>query len=354
LLLAAIAAFAPSRKPGRLSQAQHVLDKPEPCAGCAFFACSRLMTILCVTPNVAIDRTLSVRGFTAGGVWRAWAVSAAAGGKGLNVARTLLRLGSPVHCAGPLGGWTGRRAAELAEEEGLPAGWTWIAGETRTSVIVVGDGGETTVINELGPMLTEQEWGRFTADVADAASEAVAVCISGSLPPGVPIGGLARLIVAAGRAGGRPVWVDTSGVPLAEAVAAAPSGIKINAEESGELLGRPVREPAEALAAAYEIRRRGPAAVAITLGGEGAVLATAAGAWQGSAPSVVPVNPVGSGDCFLAGLVAGLADDRAAAEALRLATACGAANAMTSRAGAIEPADLTGLLKRTRVCPVVI
>jgi 1-phosphofructokinase family hexose kinase len=312
------------------------------------------MTVLCVTPNVAIDRTLTVRGFAAGGVWRARTACAAAGGKGLNVARALLRLGLPVRCAGPLAGCAGRRVAELAEEEGLRARWTWIGGETRTSVIVVGDDGDTTVINEPGPMLSEQEWGRFTADVADAASEAVVVCISGSLPPSAPTGGVARLIAAAGHAGCRPVWVDTSGVALAEAVAAAPSGIKINAEEAGELLDRPVRNPAEALAAAHEIRHRGPVAVAITLGGEGAVLATAAGAWQASAPSVAPINPVGSGDCFLAGLVAGLTDGRGEAEALRLATACGAANAMTSRAGAIEPADLTGLLERTRVCPVII
>ena len=58
---------------------------------------------------------------------------------------------------------------------------------------------------------------------------------------------------------------------------------------------------------------------------------------------------MGSGDSFLAGLVLGLADGRGEVEALRLATACGAANAMTSRAGAIEPADLARLLERTRV-----
>jgi 1-phosphofructokinase family hexose kinase len=306
------------------------------------------MTILCVTPNVAIDRTLSVPGFTAGGVWRASAAGAAAGGKGLNVARALLRLGQPVRCAGPLGGCTGRRVAELAEKEGLPARWTWIGGETRTSVIVVGDGGETTVINEPGPVLSVGEWERFVADVADAASEAAAVCISGSLPPGSPSGGLARLIAAAG-AGGRPVWLDTSGAALAEAVAAAPSGIKINAEEAVVLLGRPVRDPAEALAAARDIRRRRPDRVAITMGAEGAVLASGGGDWYASAPRIDAVNPVGSGDCFLAGLVAGLTDGRGEAEALRLATACGAANAMTSRAGAIEPAHLARLLERTRV-----
>jgi 1-phosphofructokinase family hexose kinase len=307
------------------------------------------MTILCVTPNVAIDRTLSVSGFAAGGVWRAQAARAAAGGKGLNVARALLGLGRSMCCAGLLGGAAGRQVAALADAEGLPARWTWIEGETRTSVIVVGDGGETTVINEPGPMLSEREWGRFIVDVADAASEAATVCISGSLPPGSPTGGLARLIAAAAGAGDRPLWLDTSGAALAEAVAAAPPGIKINAEEAGALLGRRVRDPAEALTAARDIRRRRSDRVAITMGAEGAVLASGGGDWYASAPRIDAVNPVGSGDCFLAGLVAGLADGRGEAEALRLATACGAANAMTSRAGAIEPADLARLLERTRV-----
>ena len=299
------------------------------------------MSVLCVTPNVAIDRTLSVPGFATGGVWRARDVQTAAGGKGLNVARALLRLGRDVRCMGPLGGHAGRRVATLAETEGLPARWTWIDGETRTSVIVVGDGGVATVINEPGPAISDVEWARFVVDVANEAKECAAVCISGSLPSGYPAGGLARLIAAAG-AGPRPVWVDCSDAALAEAVAAAPAGIKINGEEAGTLLGRSVRDLTEALTAAREIMRRRAKAVAITIGAGGAVLTTGAGEWQATPPLVAAVNPVGSGDCFLAGLVASLSD-LGEAEALRLATACGAANALTLRAGDIETAQVQRL-----------
>jgi 1-phosphofructokinase family hexose kinase len=300
------------------------------------------MTILSVTPNVAIDRTLSVPGFAAGGVWRARDVHSAAGGKGLNVGRALWRLGRPVRCAGLLGGPTGRRVAMLAEAENLPARWTWIEGETRTSVIVVGSGGAATVINEPGPAISDAEWARFVVDVAAEAMECAAVCISGSMPSGYPGGGLARLIAAAGE-GVRPVWVDCSDAALAEAVAAAPAGIKINGEEAGTLLGRPVRNPGEAIRAAREILRRGPSVVAITMGSDGAVLVNDAGEWQAVPPEIDSINPVGSGDCFLAGLVAGLCDGQGEAEALRLATACGAANAMTMRAGDIELAQVQRL-----------
>lgn len=293
------------------------------------------MTILCVTPNVAVDRTLRVPGFAAGGVWRARDVHIAAGGKGLNVARALLRLGRPAHCAGLVGGVAGRRVAILAEAEGLPARWTWIDGETRTSVIVVGDHSAATVINEPGPAISVTEWARFAADVAVAAKDRVAVCISGSLPRDYPARGVASLIAAA-SAPGRPVWVDTSGGALQEAVAAASTCIKINGEEAEALLGQHVRNPRQAIRAAREILRRGPRAAAITLGSAGAVLMTCAGGWHARSPLVEAVNPVGSGDCFLAGLVAGLSEGRGEAEALRLAMACGAANALTMHAGNIE------------------
>jgi fructose-1-phosphate kinase PfkB-like protein len=104
-----------------------------------------------------------------------------------------------------------------------------------------------------------------------------------------------------------------------------------------------VRYPGEAICAACDILRRGPEAVAITIGAGGAVLVNSAGNWRATTPSIKPVNPVGSGDCFLAGLVAGLSEGRGEAEALRLATACGAANAATMRAGDIEPAQVQRL-----------
>src|SRR5690606_6653334 len=63
---------------------------------------------LCITPNPALDRTLTVRGFTLGGVSRTGDVLLAAGGKGLNVARAARTLGAEAVCLGILAGHTGR------------------------------------------------------------------------------------------------------------------------------------------------------------------------------------------------------------------------------------------------------
>src|SRR3954447_16596107 len=104
--------------------------------------------ILCVTPNTALARTLIVPRLRPCAVHGAQQVLAAAGGKGVNVARAARTLGAAARCLGPLGGSTGRMVAELAAREGLDGAWTWIAGETRTCTIVVDlAGGDATVIN---------------------------------------------------------------------------------------------------------------------------------------------------------------------------------------------------------------
>ena len=54
-------------------------------------------------------------------------------------------------------------------------------------------------------------------------------------------------------------------------------------------------------------------------------------------PAIEPVNPIGSGDCFLAGVVDGhLEGPGADEELLRHAVGCAVANALVWDAGAIE------------------
>lgn len=302
------------------------------------------MKIVCVTPNVACDRTLTVPGFRPGRVWRAAAVRAAPGGKGLNVARACRRLGLVPLCAGLLGGPVGHQIAQGTEAEGLAARWTWGTVETRTCVIVLGDGGEATVINEPGSPVGTEDWERLIGDVALAAEGAAAVTISGSLPPGVAEGAFARLIARAGAGRHRTVWVDASGSALTEALGARPFAIKVNASEAADAIGQPIACVADAIAAARTMRRRGIPLVAITLGHDGAVLCSEQGDWHAGTAAIDVVSPVGSGDCFLAGLVTGFLEGSSPADALRLATACGAANARRADVAAFERDALGPLL----------
>ncbi|HEY8769724.1 MAG TPA: PfkB family carbohydrate kinase, partial [Thermoleophilaceae bacterium] len=92
--------------------------------------------IITVTLNAAIDKTLAVPNFRLGRRHRAVEQAAMAGGKGVNVARTLKALGQPVIATGFAGGPTGTRIIEHLTEEAILADFLRIREESRTSTAV--------------------------------------------------------------------------------------------------------------------------------------------------------------------------------------------------------------------------
>jgi 1-phosphofructokinase family hexose kinase len=273
----------------------------------------------------------------------------AAGGKGVNAARTIRRLGGEALCAGFLGGPSGRLIQHLAREEGLPGSWTRISGDTRTCVIVVdSEAGESTVINETGPSVTAADWNRLTRTVTRLARQSECVCISGSLPLNSHPEHFAALLRSL-RGIDKPVWVDTSGVALATALSVGVTGLKINQSEAGALVGQVIDSPETASQAASQIRARGVAQVLITLGGQGAVLANDAGSLWASPPVSQVMSDVGSGDAFLGAWVWALSAGQPPPEALRWAVAAGAANAQSFGGGEVRLDDFRARLAEVTV-----
>src|SRR5215510_4126069 len=166
--------------------------------------------ILCITPNPAIDRTLIVPNLLVGDVHRAERIIVAAGGKGLNVARTIHTLGGEPMCLGFVGGHSGRLLADLAQNEGINSSWTWTNSETRTCTILISQNGDATLINEPGMPVSKSDWARLQADVGKHISAAGLVCICGSLPPNSTDDDLCGLLDVL-MSSGKQVWADTSG-----------------------------------------------------------------------------------------------------------------------------------------------
>ncbi len=306
--------------------------------------------ILCVTPNPAIDRTLILPGLVPGNVHRAQNTIVAAGGKGLNVARSIHILGGEAVCMGFAGGHSGRLLADLARNDGLRSDWTWIEAETRTCTILVAGDDDATVINEPGSSVSAADWDRLQQDIHKQLSAASLVCISGSLPPDSSASefhGLLELLVRAGR----QVWVDTSGLALQTALAQREICIKVNGNEIGEILGLEVRDFDGAGRALTALEGRGLKAVVITLGSLGALLATGDGRWRAQGPQVEVVSTVASGDAFLGGLVAALDAGRSVPEALGDAVAAGTANTLSAGGGIFTLDAFEEIRRQVRVLP---
>jgi 1-phosphofructokinase family hexose kinase len=304
--------------------------------------------ILCITPNPAIDRTLLLPSLVSGKVHRAQRSIVAAGGKGLNVARTIRILGGEPLCMGFAGGHSGRLLADLAQNDGLNSKWTWTGAETRTSTILVEEDGDATVINEPGMPLSTSDWKRLRWDVRKQLSAVELVCISGSLPLetlGEDFQALLSILVNEGK----QIWVDTSGTALHTTLTQPGICIKVNDHEISEILEFEVNDFDSGKRALTMLNDRGVMAAVITLGSMGALLATKEGRWQAQGPRVNVVSTVGSGDAFLGGLVCARDASQSWPEALRYAIAAGTANTLSAGGGQFTLQEFEEIRKQVQV-----
>ena len=306
-------------------------------------------TIVCVTPNAALDRTMVVPDFAIGHISRIEGAIAVPGGKGLNVARAVKILGGKPLAMGLLGGHTGRMVEALVADEGYAADWTPFAGETRTCTIIANQAGVSTVINESG-RITPADWRRLADDIGRAAKreQPHAICLCGSIPLGAPADAPSRLIARLKAMGAR-VWVDSSKTPLVNAIEATPYAIKVNRDELAAALGARLGGTREILAAARSLVVKGVEVVVVSLGAEGAVLATESAAFKSRPPKIQPVDPVASGDCLHAGIVTALAAGKSMAEALRCGVAAGTVNAMYAGGAQFPYEHYQEILRDTRI-----
>ena len=306
-------------------------------------------TILCVTPNAALDRTMVVPDFTIGHISRIEGAIAAPGGKGLNVARAVQILGGKPLAMGLLGGHTGRMVAAMVEEAGYEAAWTRFDGETRTCTIIANREGESTVINESG-RIRPSDWRALADDICRKAErdDVSAVCLCGSIPLGAPGDAPIELIRRLKAIGAR-VWVDSSKTALANAIQAKPFAIKVNREELAAALRIPLREKRDILSAADKLIADGIGLVVVSLGANGALLAAESMIAKATPPAIQPIDPVASGDCLHAGIVTALAEGNGMAEALRCGVAAGTVNALYAGGAQFPFSHYQKILRETRV-----
>jgi 1-phosphofructokinase family hexose kinase len=297
--------------------------------------------IVTVTVNAALDRTLTVPVFQIGFRHRASEALVLAGGKGINVARTLKHLDVPVVATGLAGGRTGTRIVEELTSEAILNDFVRIAAESRTSTAVVDPtSGAYTEINEWGPEVTPTELEMLMEKVHYLSRGADFVVLSGSLPRKVPTSFYADAIRDLARRDVRVV-VDSEGEPMQLSVQAGPFLVSPNQREAEQLVGQELEDDDDFLMALDAIADMGARNVLITL--ENGCFARLRFGRKTSllrafVPHVEPVSAVGSGDVLLGQFLAKVVDERPADEAVSAAVAAGAASVREVGAGRFDPA----------------
>lgn len=301
--------------------------------------------ILTLTPNPAIDVATSTAHVEPGRKLRCSPGVRDPGGGGINVARVAGGLGASAVAVYPAGGSAGQQFERLVAHEKLESVVVPVRGDTREDFTVL----DETTLQEFrfvlpGPRLNEQEWMACLKALAAFERKPDFLCASGSLPPGAPPDFYARVAEVADLRGVK-FALDASGRPLASALRELIHLLKPNLAELRELVGHDLDDEASRLDACREVIAAGRVqAVALTMGGEGALLVTAGEAWRAAPLQVRPASTVGAGDSFLGAMVWALAEKKSLPEAFRYGCAAGAAALLAPGTGLCSAYDVRRLV----------
>ena len=303
--------------------------------------------IITVTLNAALDKTLEVPNFTPGRRHRTVDQTTMPGGKGVNIARAVKRLGQPVIAAGLVGGATGTRIVEALSQESILNAFVRIGEESRTNTAVIDPTtGMQTEVNERGPEVSPAELDLFREKILYLAKGASMCVFAGSLPRGVEPGIYGELISEVRRLGVTTV-LDTEGEPLRLGVRAEPDVVSPNELEAEELVGHEFNGHDDRVEAVADMTRLGAREAIMTVpdGCYARVFDNGSDSlWRVSVAEQEARSTIGAGDAFLAGYVAARYGGSSAIESLRFAVACGAESTQHFGAGVIDPGRVDRLL----------
>ena len=306
-----------------------------------------MVTTLCLNPS--FDRTVTVPRLRVGGTNRISAARTDAGGKGVNVLRTLVSLGCEARCVLVCGEDGGGRFLDMLRREGLDSACSAVTvpGTLRTNTKVLSLADQPlTELNEPGPCLGEEGAARVLSLLREETRPGDLLVLTGSLPPKAP-GELYTQIMQALPE--RRCVLDVGGAPLMDGLRGRPWLIKPNRDELEAAVGRELKDREDILRAAEELRTLGAERALVSLGGDGAVLLSPEGAWYAPAVRVEVRSTVGAGDTMLGGLLSACERGLGLREAFRWSVA--AATASVTKAGTerVSRGEAEALLPRVTV-----
>jgi tagatose 6-phosphate kinase len=299
--------------------------------------------IATVTLNPALDISYTFEEFRLGHSNRTEEPHQSAGGKGINVSRVINILGEDVLATGFLGGATGQFIHEQLQQFAIDDKFISIAGETRRCYAFLDrTGGSHTEVLERGPYISVDQQSKLKDMFSQMLNEVDVAVVSGSLPKGVD-SALYQFLLDEAKQHQVKVLLDTSGQTLKDCLNRQPYMIKPNRQEVEQILGTEIRSEQEIWRAVQLLAANGIPLVILSDGENGAYVMYEERAYRVPTHNIEVINPVGSGDAFVAGMAVGITRNLPIEQSLSLASACGAANAMEARTGYVSVENVNAI-----------
>lgn len=258
--------------------------------------------IITVTMNPAIDKTVEIEQLVPNGLNRIQKVEYDAGGKGINVSKTIHELGGESLAMGFLGGNAGKTIENVLTSWNIQHDFIWVEGETRTNTKVFEKSGGVTELNEPGPVINEARVEELIQKICEHTDKETLVVLAGSIPAGVDKNIYVAITESVHEKGGS-VLMDADGELFRNALKASPDIIKPNQVELEEYIGADYRlSMGELKALAEKFQNNGIKTVAISMGKGGAMIVRDKFVARCPALSVKAHSTVGAGDAMVAAL----------------------------------------------------
>ncbi len=258
--------------------------------------------IVTVTMNPAIDKTVEIGYLQQGGLNRISKVEYDAGGKGINVSKTICELGGKSIATGFLAGNAGRTIKNVLDEKGIQNDFVWIKGETRTNTKVFEENGMVTELNEPGAVPSADELKELIDKLEGYASKDTLFVLAGSVPNGMDKDIYAEIIDTVHKKDAA-VFLDADGELFRSGLKAMPDIIKPNRLELEEYARFDYKASEQEIAnIARRLIDEGISTVAVSMGKCGAMLLKKDYEAKAPALSVKAHSTVGAGDAMVAAL----------------------------------------------------
>ncbi|HLI09728.1 MAG TPA: ribokinase [Ktedonobacteraceae bacterium] len=252
----------------------------------------------------------------------------APGGKGANQAVAMARLGASVAMAGRVGDDPfGERLLSSLQGDGVNIDLIAVDQEeaSGTAFIFLVPDGDNAIVVAAGANMRVGEDSSQLARINNALAGTQALVMQLEIPIETVIS-----LAAAGYHAGVPVVINLAPAqPLPEETLRRLSLLIVNKNEASLLSGQRVDSLEDARIVATVLREKGIKQVAITLGAQGALLAT--GNDNGStrtiyqsSPPVQVVDTTAAGDCFVGALTVALTEGYTSEAALKFAVSASA------------------------------
>jgi tagatose 6-phosphate kinase len=298
--------------------------------------------ITTITLNPMLDKTVTVDRLERGTIHRASKIEMIPGGKGINVSRQLKRWGTKTMATGFLGGEVGSIVQRLLDGEGVEHDFVITDAMTREGVEYREPDGTWTAVFEPSLQISQRFVHDLTKKINALTARSTWIVCGGS-SPGLEADDIFYEAIMSAHKAGIPSVLDSYAAAFELGMKAMPTLVKPNKLEFERTFQLSLKSEGDYLSAINLLQSKGAQYCVLSDGANVFYAGIRGHAWKITPPKVKTVNPTGSGDAMIAGILHGFRQGWKFERCLAFGTAAGAANARIWDVATLQLEDVTSL-----------